>query len=263
MVMFSREPRCIYKANQLGEVICQLRFPEILRIAAQPPVEFQEAIRAFYPQYSSWMENPAPKITGTPGHLSVENQKQTINHQFMSADGAWRINLTSKFISLACTRYSQWEEFAARLDAPLAAFIQIYKPAYFERVGLRYLNFISRKKLDLEGTPFSELFSPCYLGLLAEEDVQEAATNRCSVDTEMSIRGGCRVKIHAGPGMVKQNGQNDPEIKFIFDQDLYMPGKLPVNLSAGALQTLHSQAFSIFRGAITDKLHDALDPEAI
>ena len=261
--MFSHEPRCIYKANQLGEVICQLRFPEILRIAAQPPVDFQEAIRASYPQYSSRMENPAPKITGVPGHLSVENQKETINHQFASADGVWRINLTSKFISLACTRYPKWEDFAARLDAPLAAFIQIYKPAYFERVGLRYLNFISRKNLDLEGTPFSELLNPCYLGLLAEEDVPETATNRCSVDTEMSIRGGCRVKIHAGPGMINVGGQKDPEIKFIFDQDLYMPGKLPVNLSAGTLQTLHAQAFSIFRGAVTDKLHDALQPEAI
>ena len=261
--MFSQEPRCIYKSNQLGEVICQLRFPEILRIAVQPPVEFQEAIRASYPQYSSRMETLAPRITGVPGHLSVEKQKETINHQFMSADGVWRINLTSKFISLACTRYPHWEEFAARLDAPLAAFIQIYKPAYFERVGLRYLNFISRKALVLENTPFSELLAPCYLGPLGEDDVQEAATTRCSVDTEMQIRGGCRVKIHAGPGMVKRNGKNDPEIQFIFDQDLYMPGNVPVTHSAGALQTLHSQAFSIFRGAITDKLHEALDPEAI
>ena len=261
--MFSQKNRCIYNANQLGEVICQLRFPEILAIAAQPPVEFQEAIRASYPQYSSRMETPAPKITGVPGHLSVENQPKSINHQFMSADGVWRINLTSRFISLACTRYPQWEEFAARLDAPLAAFIQIYKPAYFERVGLRYINFISRKNLDLENIPFSELIAPCYLGPLAEEDVQEASTTRCSVDTEMQIRGGCRVKIHAGPGMIKRNGQNDPEIKFIFDQDLYMPGNLPVNLSAGALQTLHAQAFSIFRDAITEKLHDALEPEAI
>lgn len=261
--MFSQEDRCIYNANQLGEVICQLRFPEILAIAAKPPVDFQEAIRASYPQYSSQMETPAPKITGVPGHLSVENQPQTINHQFMSADGVWRINLTSKFISLACTCYPRWEEFAARLDAPLAAFIQIYKPAYFERVGLRYINFISRKKLSLEGTPFSALIAPCYLGPLGEEDVQEVATTRCSVDTEMQLRGGCRVKIHAGPGIIKRRGQNDPEIKFIFDQDLYMPGKLPVNLSAGALQTLHAQAFSIFRGAITDTLHDALGPEEI
>ena len=42
------------------------------------------------------------------------------------------------------------------------------------------------------------------------------------------------------------------------DQDLFMPGKLALNLSAGALETLHRQADSIFRGAITDTLLDAM-----
>ena len=37
-------------------------------------------------------------------------------------------------------------------------------------------------------------------------------------------------------------------------------GQLKLPLVAGALQTLHSQAFSIFRGAITNKLHDAMEP---
>ena len=130
-------------------------------------------------------------------------------------------------------------------------------------MGLRYLNFISRKALGLEGTPYSELMEKCWLGPLGEEDVAESAASRCGVDTEMAIRGGCRVKIHAGPGMVKRNGRSDPEVKFIFDQDLFMPGQVPVNMSAGALQTLHSQAYSIFRGAITDTLHDAMEPEII
>jgi len=62
---------------------------------------------------------------------------------------------------------------------------------------------------------------------------------------------------------VKRNGQADQEIKFVFDLDLYMAGNVAVNLSAGALQTLHSQAFPIFRGAITDTLHDALEPDFI
>lgn len=259
--MFSQQERCIYNHNQLGEVICQLRFPEILIIGSEAPAAFQEAIRDEYPQYSARKESPAPKITGTPGHLALENQPQTINYQFMSEDGVWRINLTSRFISLACTRYTCWEDFAGRLDKPLAAFIRIYKPAYFERVGLRYLNFFSRKALELEGTPFRELIAPCYLGPLAEENVSEPNTSRCSVDAEIGIRAGCRIKLHAGLGMVKKAGQQDSEVKFIFDQDLFMPGKVPVNYSAGALQTLHSQAYSIFRGAITDKLHDALDPK--
>ena len=258
--MYSTEPRCIYRRNQLTEVICQLRFPEILSIGTNVPAAFQDAIRDEFPQYSARKEMPAPKITGAPGNLQLENPPATVNYQFTSADGVWRVNLTSKFISLACTRYTRWEDFAQKLDKPLAAFIRTYKPAYFERVGLRYVNIISRQSLELEGTPFKELISPCYLGILAEEDVPETATSRCSVDTELAIRGGCRAKIHAGPGLVKKNGVPDKEVKFIFDQDLFMTGKLPLNLSAGALQTLHGQAFSIFRGAVTDTLHDAMEP---
>lgn len=259
--MFSHESRCIYRNAQLIEVICQLRFPEILTIGTTVPDKFQEAIRAEFPRYSKLQEMPAPKLAGTPGNMTLQKQEPTINHQFVSADGIWRVNLTSKFISLACNKYTCWEDFAGKLDKPLAAFIQLYKPAYFERVGLRYVNFISRNALELSGVPFRELIEPCWLGPLGEEAVQETGCSRCSLDVEMSIRGGCRVKIHAGPGMVKRAGQQDKEVKFIFDQDLYMPGQVPVKMSAGALQTLHSQAFSIFRGAITDKLHDALDPQ--
>ncbi len=258
--MFSHEPRCIYRHNQLAEVICQLRFPEILTIGTTVPAQFQEAIRAEFPQYSKRMETPAPKLTGVPGNLSVQKQEPTVNYQFTSADGVWRVNLTSKFISLACTKYTCWEDFAGKLDKPLAAFIQIYKPAYFERVGLRYVNFISRGALGVPTTPFRELIEPCWLGPLGEEDILETNCARSMLDAEMGLRGGCRVKIHAGPGMIKRNGQADKEVKFIFDQDLFMPGQVPVNVSAGALQTLHSQAWSIFRGAITDKLHEALEP---
>lgn len=261
--MLSNEYRCIYGKNQLGDVICQLRFPEILTIGANVPVDFQERIRDEYPQYSARKESPAPQITGTPGNFSLQNQPTTINYQFVSEDGVWRVNLTSKFISLTCSRYTCWEDFARKLDKPLAAFIKVYKPAYFERVGLRYLNFISRKELELEQLPFSELIAPCYLGPLAEDDVTEQAVGRCTVDVEMALRGGCRVKLHAGPGLVKKNGQQDQEVKFIFDQDLFMPGKVPTNTTAGALQTLHAQAFGLFRGAITDTLHRAMMPETI
>ena len=260
--MFSHESRSIYRKNQLGEVICQLRFPEILTIEANIPAQFQEAIRQQFPRYSVRQEIPAPKLTGMPGNMVLENQPKSNNYQFVSADGRWRVNLTSKFISLACARYTDWEEFAAMLDKPLAAFIQIYRPAYFERVGLRYLNFISRQALDLSGTAFRELIQPQYLGLLADEEVMEANASRCSMDAELALRGGCRAKIHAGPGLVKRNGQQDQEVKFVLDLDLYMAGNVPVNHSAGALQTLHSQAYSIFRGAITDTLHDAMEPIA-
>ena len=243
--MFSNEPRCIYSSNQLGEVICQLRFPEILTIETELPAKFQDAIRSLFPRYGLRKEN-----NGT--------NPQTNNYQFATDDGAWRVNLTSKFISLSTSRYTNWEEFAAMLDRPLAAFIQLYQPACFDRVGLRYLNFISRKALGFELTPFRELIAREYLGILAFDELPEHSISRNGVDAELAIRGGARLKLHAGPGKVAIGGKSDEEIKFILDLDLYMNAKVPVNLSTGALQTLHSQAYGVFRGAITDKLHDAM-----
>ena len=260
MYMFSTEDRCRYGANQLAEVICQFYFPEILTIASNPPAAFQEMIRQQYPRFQRRMEIPAPKLVGKPGQFRLENQPGSINCQFASADNVWRVNLTSRFISLSCSRYTCWEEFAAHMDQPLAAFIQTYRPAYFQRVGLRYRNVISRQALGLEGKKFSELITPCYLGPLPEEDVDEETATRCTLDLEMAVRGGCRMQLHAGPAKVRSQDAVDKETKFIFDQDLYIAGNIPLNLSAAAMNTLHNQAWSIFRGAITDTLHNAMDP---
>ena len=98
---------------------------------------------------------------------------------------------------------------------------------------------------------------------MADAQVAEPQVGRSGVDAEIAIRGGCRVKLHAGPGMVKRPGQPDNEVKFVLDQDLYMPGKIAPNLSAPALQTLHAQAWSIFRDAITDTLHEAMEPKTL
>ncbi len=261
--MFSQEERVCYRRNPLAEVICQIRFPEILTIEANAPAEFQEAIRDVFPHYSLRRENPAPKFTGAPGNITMEPQPAVNNYQFVSADGLWKINLTSRFLSLSCRSYANWESFAAKLDQPLAAFIRIYRPAMFTRVGLRYVNFISRKALDLEEVPFSNLIQPQYLGILADDEIQEGATARSTVDAEFAVRGGCRAKLHAGPGLVRRSDGQDQELKFIFDLDLFMDGSMALQLSAGALQTLHSQAYPIFRGAITDVLHEAMNPERI
>ena len=102
--MFSHEPRCEYRSNPLGEVICQLRFPEILTIGTTVPDQFQETIRAEFPQFSRRMEPPVP---GFPINPALRKQEPTVNYQFASSDGVWRVNLTSKFISLACVQRRQ------------------------------------------------------------------------------------------------------------------------------------------------------------
>ena len=261
--MSNKYRRCIYRNNMLGEVICQLRFPEILSIETDLPARFQDAIRSIFPVYSVRKEAPPPKVTGQPGAMQVQQQNPTNNYQFSTPDGVWRVNLTSKFISLACSRYTRWEEFANMLDRPLVALIQIYKPAYFERIGLRYINFVSRQKLNMPDAMFRDLIEAHYLGILGMDNVTEQTVARCSVDSEQVLRDGCHIKIHAGPGKVTIAGKQDQEVKFVFDQDLFLLSKVTVPQSAGALEALHNHSFGIFRNTITDTLHDAMEPEEV
>lgn len=259
--MFSSADRCIYGKNQILETVCQFRYPAILSIETDLPAKFQEAIREVFPRYECKKEQPAPKVQMVPGQLPKVEQGQIVsNHCFMTADGLWRINLTKDFIALTTRKYTAWEEFARMLDKPLGQFIQLYKPAYFDRVGLRYVNAFSKKELDVEHLPWRELIEDRYLGVMAEESVQETAFARCTQDLDMALPGSCRMKLHAGPGLVQKQGETVKDPRFLLDIDVSMGGNLPVNMAAGALSTLHVHAWSVFRGAITDNLHEAMEP---
>ena len=128
-MLFAQNDRYQYANCQLQDVICQLRFPPILTINEKAPAEFQEAIRDAFPLYSKVQERPAPKLVGlgTP-NVKVEQGDPIINHAFVSSTGIWKINLTQNFIALSTKRYNNWEDFAQRLDRPLAEFIRICRP---------------------------------------------------------------------------------------------------------------------------------------
>ena len=250
-MLFSNRPRTHFNNAPIHEVICQLRFPTILSINNAEPADFQEAIREEFPQYLKKQEAVPPKVVRLPdGKPQVQQQPPLTNYHFLSTDGRWKINLTRDFIALSTLSYTSWEEFAAHLDKALAAFIKLYRPAYFQRVGLRYINVFSRAKLGLEGSEWTDLFAPSYTGPLDNGDVEESEFLTCSCDFQLKLDSSCVGKVHAG--------QQDQEVKFIFDMDLSMNGNTPCTLAAGAMETLHGHAWRIFDGALEEPLRDAM-----
>lgn len=262
-MLFSDCPRTHYPNAPAHEVICQLRFPTILSINTVEPAAFQEAIRTEFPQYVRRQDVAAPRVTGLGGPApKVEQQPPVTNYNFLSADGSWKLNLTKNFIALSTLRYPGWETFARQLDKPLAAFIKLYQPAYFQRVGLRYVNLFSRKKLGIQDAKWADLIAPAYTGPLSEPDILEDNFLNCACDVLFHLDSSCQAKIHAGPGRVKSNAQGavqDPEVKFIFDMDLSMSGNTPCTLAAAALETVHGHAGRIFEGAVSDRLRAAME----
>ena len=251
----------VYEKNQIIETICQLRFPPILTIEAKEPADFQEVIRETFPRY----ECRAEKL---PAGSSGEAQTMK-NHNFISTDGTCKLSLTKNFIALSTVRYAGWESFANLLDEPLGQFIRIYKPAFFERIGLRFLNGFSREKLGLTGRRWNDLLQPQYLSVLDDDDIEENSVAKCSVDVERKLDAGCGIKIHAGPGSIRRTVRTgsgvqtiqEPEPRFILDLDVFSStGNIQLQDAAKTLEQLHGYADQIFSDAITDTLHEAMEP---
>lgn len=254
-MLFSSRPRTLYRKPPVHEVICQLRFPPILAISDGDPFAFQETIRDQFPQYARRQDVPN----------NAEGPRQPVaNHHFLSEDGRWRLNLTQDFIALSTLTYPGWESFARRLDRPLAAFIERYRPGNFQRVGLRYVNLFSRAQLGLKNLPWTELIAPAYTAPLREPDVSEDRLVSCGCDLAVRLDSSCQARIHTGLGQVKARGvpetAQDSEERFILDIDLSMNGSVSGSLAAGALETVHAHAARIFEGVITSRMREAMEP---
>jgi len=258
---FPDSPKVIYKKNTIDRVICQLRFPPLLKIDSQLPAAFQERIRADFPDLSG-PEEPNIKIPpeikqGLPAQMIKHVMPpQTNNYEFLSEDHQSKINLTRTFIALTSWKYRRRSEFGAKLEGPLQALIDIYKPADFSRVGLRYIDVIDRKALALDSLGWKELLQPHVLGLLGSdihEDVQ-------SLDVKYQVRlddGSSVVRI--AMGLVEPKGQDQES--FMIDMDFYSTQKMDLTSAQRKLDYFHIEASKAFRWMITDKLSNAMEPE--
>jgi len=263
---FKESERVIYKRNPLVQVVCQLRFPRILSINERVPVDFQERIRKTYPIYNVAVEQQ-PQLIVEPGMNPLPKfiQNELINnYSFSSDDNIWRINLTSTFLSLSTSRYKRWEDFRSHLQEPLQALREIYYPAFFERVGLRYIDVFRRSVLNIGAeTPWTELINKFALGFLSNNDIA-TDVKAYSATSEIDLGENALARIITSTGFVGEilNQQNN-EVSFIIDSDLFFNLKKNLDELDKSLEYLHEHAGRLIRSIITEKLHNAMEPEKI
>lgn len=153
---FPEVNRVIYKTNLLDTVICQVRFSPILKIDTETPAAFQEVVRSTYPNLTESSEllfdiRVGSAQSPTEDLQQVRGTRDIRNYEFVSEDNKWKINLTRSFLALSTKDYISWDDFIARFEKALQAFVVVYEPTNFTRVGLRYVDVIVRSKLGLQG----------------------------------------------------------------------------------------------------------------
>jgi uncharacterized protein (TIGR04255 family) len=178
---FPESERVTYRKHVLETVICQLRFPPILRIETELPARFQEAIRAQFPVLTQLgpidpgMGFPANMLNLVKSMLPVSISR---TYEFSTVDGQWKVTLSKESIALECKGvYTTWEDFMGRFTAAIGALREEYAPPFYSRIGLRYVDVVRRSRLNLQGVAWRDLLNPQVAGELASQvsgDVVEA-----------------------------------------------------------------------------------------
>jgi len=263
---FPEVKRVIYKKNPLDQVVCQLRFPPILKIDSEVPADFQDRLRSDYPNLSeaSLFNVQVPKGVDASS-IPLEFVKQMVqssgnkNYEFSSEDGQWKVNLTRSFIALTANKYKRWEEFRDKLVGLLGKLVDIYSPAYYTRIGLRYIDVIRRSVLGLSDINWNDLLTPYILGVMGSPDVgNDVQSHESSYEINLSDE---KSIVRMITKLVK--AANDSEECFMIDSDFYNSNKIEISAAIEKLDYFNSRATRLIQWCITDRLHKAMEPQVI
>lgn len=258
-MVFPESDRILFRQNPLAEVICQLRFPPILSIAASSPAKFQDRIRTQFPMYEKSQSLGLPSeiaalIEQSIGHGAV--QIETVRHNFSTEDGTSIIGLTQDFIALTDKSYSRWEGFRDNLRLAFKALTDEFRPTFYTRVGLRYRDVINKADLGFEDSPWHELIRPSLVGILAEDQISQRVQKTSSETTiHLSDEFQSFAKIRYGIG--------DTKDIFTIDTDFFTTNRCNGDQVFDALDNFNKVAGNLFRWAILPRLRDGLGADHI
>ena len=256
---FPEAKQAIYKRNLLDEVICQVRFPTILKIDTEIPAAFQEVLRSVYPNLRESSEllfdvRLASSQSPTEELQQVHGSRDIKNYEFVSEDGKWKVNLTRSFLALSTKEYIRWEDFIGKFEKALQEFVHIYEPTYFTRAGLRYVDVVVRSKLGLEGVDWSELIQDYILGVLSVDSIKgEIGSYENTFEVRLEEEGVVRVSTKT----VQSSASGEP--CYLLDSDFFNRKRLKHEEVLPILGNLHGSALNLFRWCIKDKLHNAME----
>jgi uncharacterized protein (TIGR04255 family) len=257
---FPESQRATYSRNPLLEVICQLRFPKILRIDTEVPVDFQEAVRAEYPTLNTSRAIELPFLSNPQTNSPPIVMGQGLTYEFLDKEGKWKLVLSSDFIALSTVDYEKWEDFRSRLSSAISLLVKYYSPSHFTRVGLRYQDLIIRSELGLEQHPWRSLLQPPVLGVfvadnLPEHDFTEAlSVFACRLDYADAV---LRVRY----GLARKDESD--ELGYLIDADFYTENNTEINDATHSLDQFNREAGNFFRWCITEELQQALQPKPL
>jgi uncharacterized protein (TIGR04255 family) len=244
----------------LGEVICQFRFPAVLKISATAPADFQDAIRDDYPWYEEQAGGPSfPKeiIDLLPSGIPAPVLPRQPVYQFFTEDRGRSITLGQESITISENNYQDWASFRKEIERAERVLRGIYAPSFYTRVALRYRDVLDREEYGLREVPWEKLLNPSFIGILGDgrlsDDIYESQSRALlkipDVDSGF-------VLIEHGLASGEQGGQP----VYLIDSDFFTNKRCKSHDALQSLDRFNKWGGHLFRWATKDKLRTALRP---
>ena len=264
---FPDSAREVYGTNPLEQVICQIRYPPILAISTGSPDRFQDAIREMYP----WYEEKTKSIPDLPSGLPTEvaelltsapfNIKtQPPEHRFLTESKSRTISLTQGFVAVSESQYNRWEDFRKEVVFAETTLRKSYVPAFYNRVGLRYINVLVRSSFGLPTTPWSRLLNASLIGMLGDYDLADDV-QELKVESLLRVPDVDQGRVLLRHGLAKT--RTDGEQAYLIDADFHTNRRSGPNDVFEDLDRFNKWGGRLFRWATTGQLRDALRPTRI
>tara|TARA_R110001583_G_C5632553_1_gene407171 strand:+ start:145 stop:915 length:771 start_codon:yes stop_codon:yes gene_type:complete len=253
---FPTQPRVVYQQNTLVEVVCQVRFPTILKIEAEPPVAFQEAIREKYPFFN---EKDVIQFSLNASDPAQHTQQKGRVLEFISQDKKSKIYFSKNFISYLSNSYVRWEDFRSEAYGCISKFLSIYGVSNFSRIGLMYRNMISSDHIGTSNPNWGDLLNPAISGIYAANEIEKGSISLMKGTFSSALSDGGFVNAFYGSEEESNNK------KFAIDADFFSEENLTggVDDVFSRLDDFNRKSGSFFRWCITKELHDRLGPEPV
>jgi uncharacterized protein (TIGR04255 family) len=250
MALHFREQADIRLQNPpLVEVICQVRFPPILNITASQPTAFQERIRSRFPRMG-YEQGLSVRVTQPGG--PPQSELQPLVYKFATSDEQTSISLAADFFALSTQRYTHWADYREDLLLATAVVVDVYQPVYASRIGLRYINRLTRANTQAADiSAMLGLLQPELTALMRSKawDAPQENLNQI-VLTDESTRLALRTLY----------GQENVEPFLVLDFDCFEDGQLDLDGVVQRAGRYHDVIYRAFRWSFRDGAIDVFNP---
>jgi uncharacterized protein (TIGR04255 family) len=237
----------------LAEVICQVRFPPVLRIVEEQPTAFQERIRKHFPQLDI---ERGVRVRWAP----LESEPPAINPEprtfrFKSADNKTVASLALDFFALSTVNYTHWRDFIELLQLLNHAAEEVYDLPYAVRIGLRYINQLT---FDNTGSAsVTELWD------MLRPELTALPRSNCW-DAPLEMMNQLLLAGEQGERLTLRSGfQGGTEPAFVLDFDCYTEGNVSLKSVPGLCEDYHDIIYNAFRWCIRDDRLERFAPSPI